>query len=89
MGELWALSYVVGAFCGSAVEGNRRRGRGSDGGIGGWRVTLGRASFSVGRLLVFVLRMEVYMYVHIISYRTGIKIWWSALGEFPQFLWYI
>jgi len=90
IGELWALSYVVGAFCGSAVEGNRRRGMGSEGGIGGWRATLGRASFrNVGTLLVFVLRMKLYMYVHIVSYGTGIKIWWSAHGEFLQFLWYI
>jgi len=80
---------MVGAFCGGAVEGNRRRRMGSKGGIRGWRTTLGRASFDIGTLLVFVLRMDVYMYVHIISYHTGIKICWSAPVEFPQFLWYI
>jgi len=91
MGKLWTLGYVVGAFCGGSVEGNTRRGRGREEGIGGWRVTLGRASFGVGTLLVFVVRMDVYMYVHIISYYycTGIKICWSVLGEFLQFLWYI
>ena len=63
------------------MEGNRRRGRGREVGIGGWRATLSRARFGIGALLVFVVGMNVYMYVHTISYCTGIKICWSALGK--------
>ena len=85
IGGVWALSYVVGAFCGGAVKGNRRRGRGSEGGIGGLRATLGRASFGVGTLLVFVLRMDVYMYVHIISYPPELRYDGPRLVSFCSF----